>query len=257
VTGTVRRIGFTVLKGARHVERDAAELTRVGPRGDRCFALVDVEGRRVLRTVENPALTRLTATWDDPLLTVTTPDGDAVTGTPQPTDEPLLSADYWDREARLTLLDGPYADALTAYLGRPVRLARTAPGDVVWAEPVSIVTTGALHRLADRIRAAGNPVPGALDVRFRATLTLDLSDDPAAGTVLRVGDAVLRVGRPIDRCAVVDIDPATGARADRVLTHLRTEGGELRFGVGAHVVTPGRVTRDAPVTTLGAVAVTD
>ena len=60
----VSRIGFTSLKGARHLGRPFVDLTRDGPVGDRVFCLVDLARGRVLRTVENPTLVQTRATWD-------------------------------------------------------------------------------------------------------------------------------------------------------------------------------------------------
>ena len=37
----VERIGFTPLKGARHLAHDSVELSATGPTGDRVFCLVD------------------------------------------------------------------------------------------------------------------------------------------------------------------------------------------------------------------------
>jgi hypothetical protein len=37
----IDRIGFTTLKGGRHMTHDLADLTASGPVGDRVFCLVD------------------------------------------------------------------------------------------------------------------------------------------------------------------------------------------------------------------------
>jgi len=47
----VVRIGFTAVKGGRHVCHDGVELALTGPVGDRVFCLVDLARNRVLRTV--------------------------------------------------------------------------------------------------------------------------------------------------------------------------------------------------------------
>jgi uncharacterized protein YcbX len=237
----VRRLGFATLKGTRHLARGAVTLAVEGPVGDRVFCLVDVGSARVLRTVEHPSLTRVSATEVAGELRLSWDDGREVVGHPETTDEAPLTVDYWGRPATVRLLDGPHSAALTAYLGRPVRLAATAPGDVVWAGAVSVVTSGELDRLADRLVGAGLTPPSGLDARFRATVTLDADQDPSPGTRLRVGSATVEVQRRIDRCAVVDIDPDTGLRDLPVLAHLERHDGLLTFGVDARVVQPGRV----------------
>ncbi|WP_457254393.1 MOSC domain-containing protein [Pedococcus sp. P5_B7] len=243
----VRRLGFATLKGTRHVARDAVTLAADGPVGDRAFCLVDPASGRVLRTVEHPSLIQVEATSDGGDLCLRMPDGQEVVGRVEATDEapltvdPVLTVDYWGRPASVRLLAGPHAAALTAYLGRAVRLAATEPGEVVWAGAVSVVTTGELERLSGRMLAAGVTPPPGLDARFRATITLDAAQDAAPGTHLRVGSATIEVQRRIDRCAVVDIDPATGRRQVPVLAHLERHDGLLTFGVDARVVAPGRV----------------
>lgn len=237
----VRRLGYAVVKGTRHLARERLTLALDGVEGDRAFCLVDPSSGRVLKTVENPSLTAVEATvGDDGDLALRLPDGTQVSGRPTPTGD-LTTVDYWGRSVTARLLDGPHAAALAAYLGRPVRLAATAPGDVVWAGSVSVVTTGALERLRERMRASGATPPAPLDERFRATLTLDAADDPVPGTCLRIGTATIEVGRRVDRCAVVDADPATGRRAKPVLAHLERHDGLLTFGVDARVVQPGRI----------------
>lgn len=248
-TAQVRRLGFAVLKGTRHLARDAVTLGVDGPVGDRAYCLVDPLSARVLRTVEHPSLTCVEATTGDGGgVRLRWPDGREVDGLLEATDEAPLTVDYWGRPATVRLLAGPHTAALAAYLGRPVRLAATAPGAVVWAGAVSVVTTGQLERLSRRILGAGLTAPPDLATRFRATLTLDAEHDPAPGTRLRVGAATIEVGRRIDRCAVVDIDPATGLRDVPVLAHLERRGGLLTFGVDARVVQAGRVEMGDPAT---------
>lgn len=252
----VGRLGFATLKGTRHLERTSVMLAEHGPVGDRAYCLVDPQRARVLRTVEHPALTVVEAADHDGELHLRLPDDQPLDGRPidtrllddrlvegrlDPTDEAPLTVEYWGRPATVQLLDGPHTAALAAYLEHPVRLAATRPGDVVWAGGVSLVTTGALERLTQRLEAAGIRVPTDLDERFRASITLEAADDPPPGTRLRLGTATIEVGRPIDRCAVVDIDPGTGRRDVQVLAHLDRHDGLLTFGVEAHVVRPGVV----------------
>ena len=98
------------------------------------------------------------------------------------------------------------------HLGREVVLARAAPGEVVYGAVVTLVTRSSLARLAEEV---GARVDGA---RFRSTFELD-GDDLApmverdwVGRRLRIGDAEVRVRGMVPRCAVIDLDPATGVR---------------------------------------------
>lgn len=239
---TVRRLGLTLIKGTRHTDRDEIELDDHGPVGDRTWCLVDRAAARVLRTVENPLLVQLVAADLGDRLAVTTPDGHTTEAETRDSADGIRAFDYWGRGARIRLQDTELNAVLSTHLGRDVVLARAERGDVVYAEPVSIVTTGALRRLSETLKGSGYAVPPALDVRFRATITLVADEDPAPGTLLGVGDAVLEVGQPLERCAVIDLDPTTGEHTGSLLLHhLRTPDGRLLFGVGARVIAPGTV----------------
>ncbi|MGZ4438467.1 MAG: MOSC domain-containing protein [Nocardioidaceae bacterium] len=238
----VARIGFTPLKGGRHREHPSVDLAATGPVGDRGLCLVDPVAARCLRTVENPALVRLVARRDGERLTLDLP-GRRVEGDLHAAGE-TLTVDYWGRDATVEILDGPFGDACSEHLGRHVVLARARPGDVVYGGSVTLVTTGSLALLSERV---GAPVAGE---RFRATLHVDTGDLPAhvedgwVGRELTLGTARLRVRGIVPRCAVVDLDPETGERDRDVMKALagyRRGQGEVFFGVDAEVTEPGRV----------------
>lgn len=238
----VQRLGLALVKGTRHVDLDEIELDAHGPVGDRDFCLVDVAARRVLRTVENPGLLGFTARSVAGGLEVTGPDGRTTQAETRDAADGAAVADYWGRGARIRLQDSALNAVFSHAVGREVVLGCAQRGDVVYAEPVSIVTTGALARLAEMVASSGYAVPPALDARFRATVTLVADKDPTPGTWLALGDAVVEVGQPLERCAVIDLDPVTGQRTgSRLLPLIRTGDGRLPFGVGARVVTPGTV----------------
>lgn len=232
----VSRLGLTPLKGARHESLPALELRRTGPALDRALCLVDPDapgGPRVLRTVENPRLPALRASYDAGVLSLDFPDGSRVSG-PLTDAGRELRSDYWGREAVLEVQDGPHAAAVEEWLGRRVVLARARSGDVVYGAPVTVVTTGDLRALG---------LEGQ-DARFRSTITLDTeraADSFTPGQRLSVGGAVIQVRGAVPRCAVVDLDPETGRRDARVLAALPVVAGEPTFGLDAHVVVPGRV----------------
>ena len=239
----VDRIGFTPVKGGRHQTQGSVLLTEAGPRGDRAFCLIDPTDGRCLRTVENPTLLQTRASWDGALLSVELPGG-TVAGEPMSTGD-VRTVDYWGRTVGVERVEGPWASAYLDFLGREVVMTSTAPGDVVYGGPVTLVTNASLARLAAGV---GAPVDGA---RFRATFQLDIEDhldphaeDGWAGRRLRMGTAELRVrGRFL--AAVIDLSPASGVRDLALLQALsayRRSAGEVTFGVYADVTVPGRVT---------------
>lgn len=245
----VARIGFAPLKGARHVEHPAVVLADTGPVGDRAFCLVDPARDRVLRTVENPSLVQATARVDGDRLEVRL-GGAAYAGVPEATGD-RRKVDYWGRVAEVELLDGPWAAAFSEHLGHEVRLARPlTAGDVVYGGSVTLVTTGSLRLLSQRL---GRPVASE---RFRSTFLLDTEwldphvEDTWVGRDLTVGEATVRVRGTVPRCAVVDLDPASGTRDAAVLGTLagyRRRDGEIFFGVDAVVTAGGRVRTGDPI----------
>ena len=244
----VSRLGLTPLKGTRHVDLEHVDLTLDGPVGDRVFCLVDRARGRVLRTVENPSLMRTEAAWHGGVLTTRLP-GRTVEDVPTGTGE-KLEVDYWGRVAALEVVTGPWAAAYSDFLGHDVVLARSArPGEIVYGGSVSLVTSSSLDRVARDV----GPVDSA---QFRATFTLETTgqepfvEDGWVGRPQRVGEAEVEVRSVLPRCAVVDLDPATGERSADVLKSLagyRRSLGEIVFGVDAVVTRPGRVEVGATV----------
>jgi uncharacterized protein YcbX len=233
----VRAAGFSPVKGTRHLAHSRVHLDDQGPIGDRAWCLVDVGARRVLRTVQHPALMVVVARFDDGVLSMSLA-GDAVVASPEATGE-TLTCDYWGRPVELSLTDGPHGGLVSDHLGQDVRLAAAPRGGVVFAAPITIVGTASLRQLGD-VDAA----------RFRATLVVETDEpwveDSWAGTEVRVGDAVLRIGGPIPRCAVIDHHPETGVKDSRLLKALVRQrpvnrAGEPLFGVYAEVAGPGPV----------------
>ena len=239
----IERIGFTPLKGGRHLTQEVVDLTTEGPVGDRVFCLVDRSCGRVLRTVENPTLLRASASWRAGVLSVDL-NGVTYAGKPSPSGE-TLKVDYWGRTAAVEICTGPWAAAYSEYLGFDVVLAGpVTPGEVVYGASVTVVTTGSMRLLAQRLgRDVGSE-------RFRATFLVDTGDAPShvedswVGRELRVGGATVLVRGVVPRCAVVDLDPVTGQSDAPVLRQLagyRRSHGEINFGVDARVTAAGPV----------------
>ena len=148
-------------------------------------------------------------------------------------------------EGRLAV--GPWSAAISDYLERELRLVQVAePGGAFPdGRPVSLVSEASLRELAGH--AGVDAVDGR---RFRMLIGLDgcgaHEEDSWIGRRIRVGDVVLEVGGPIDRCAATTRNPDTGEvdldtlRAIKRYRGLR-DGRHADFGVFAAVVEPGRV----------------
>jgi len=256
----IQRIGFTPVKGGRHLTHELVDLTAGGPAGDRVFALVDRSRGRVLRTVENPTLIQASSAWDAGILSVDLP-GHTSEGMPVASGE-ALEVDYWGRSARVDIVAGPWAAAYSEHLGLEVVLCRpVTSGEVVYGASVTLLTTTSMGLLEARL---GRAVESE---RFRSTFLVDSGDldvsaapshpnspsasqswsnveDSWVGRELRIGDATVRVRGVVPRCAVVDLDPTTGQKDAPVLAEMaryRRGDGEISFGVDAVVTKPGRV----------------
>lgn len=243
---SVPSLGFAHVKGTRHEARPGAAVDAHGPIGDREFCFVDVERRQVLKTVQNPRLIRMTTSLVDDTLTITLPDGRSASGVSVGQGE-RLTCSYWKRPVDLELTDGPHSLLASEWLGKPVRLARAPRGGVVYGDALSIITTASLRELADR---SGHRTLLDEAARFRATVVLDTDEpfieDTWQGEEVTVSwaqsaDLRIRIGEPIPRCAVIDLDPVSGDRGSHLLktlaaTRPRNVGGEPLFGVYAEVI---------------------
>lgn len=243
---TVRSAGLSPVKGTRHVPEPGLRLDAHGAVGDRRWCFVDTAAARVLRTVQHPTLIGVLAEQVGDELGVTLPDGRSVAAEPERTGE-TLACDYWGRTVDLELTDGPHSDLVSDLLGRPARLAAAPRGSVVFGSPLTVLGTASLADVAARL---GRPSLVDEAARFRATLVVETAEpyeeDAWLGREVAVGSAVLRVGGPVPRCAVIDHHPQTGARDVRLLKALVehrpvNRAKEPMFGVYADCVRPGVV----------------
>lgn len=247
----VTRVGFAPVKGTRHASYDAVALSGQGPIGDRTFCLVDVDRRRVLKTVENPSLVAITTSWDGLRLTMALPSGEVASSGVDPTGE-RVECDYWGRPTTVALMDGPHAALASSNLGREVRLAAAPPGAIVYGAPVTLVSRASLRALAGTM---GRPDLADQAARFRPTVVVDdlepWAEESWAGRTVRLGEAAVRVNALVPRCAVIDLDPVTGVADAPVLKALAARpdapAPDLPFGVDAFVAAPGRVRPGDPV----------
>jgi uncharacterized protein len=227
--------------GLHHPE--AVELTSVGVAGNRQYFLVDEAGRLVGGVRHGP-LVRVSSEVENERLTLRFPEGPIVSDDVELRDP--VTTNFWGRPVEGRLVEGPWSDALSDYVGSHIRLVRAERGDAWDVEPATLVSLASCARLGDELNAEIDPR------RFRMLLTLDgcaaHEEDGWNGRAVRVGDAVLRVGGSVPRCAVTTQDPTTGVRSLDTLGAIKRyrgvrveDGKSLDFGVYATVEQPGRV----------------
>jgi uncharacterized protein YcbX len=136
--------------------------------------------------------------------------------------------------------------ALSADLGRPVRLRRDIGGIQDLERTLLITTEATRTALAEELGAE-------LDLRrFRTNLHLELDATAWAehewegATVRFAGGVVLRLLHPCVRCAIPTRDPATQQKWPELLRHLDARH-ETLFGINARVLHAGRIAADESV----------
>lgn len=240
---TVAALSIAPVKGMRLVAVQAVTLDPSGPRGDRAFHVREGDGALAL-TSRNPALVQVVPAWDADReeLALEFPDGDRVAG-PIVRGERVETAFYDGRAVPGHEVDGPFAPALSAHLGRPVTLV--ARDDAVSGgddAPVTLMSLGSLAAVRDRLGVH------ELDARrFRMAVTVDgvrpWEEHGWAGREVAIGAALVRVDAPTERCVVTTRSPDDGHRDLPVLRALAGLRGkdDVSFGVWCTVLRPGAV----------------
>jgi uncharacterized protein YcbX len=246
----VTRLSIAPVRSLGLSHPPSVDLTDHGVVEDRRVYLVDTAGRLVDRLVSGP-LVRVHA-WTDPgatRLRLDFPDGTVVEDEVR-LGEPIETSLH-GRTAVGHLALGPWAEAMTPYAGRPVRIVRcdrpagTRRGTT---NSVSLVGDGSMRRLARELGLE------SVDLRrFRMLIELsgagEHEEDGWIGGEIEIGTARLRITKPDARCAITTQDPDSGLRDLDTLGAIRryrgirrSDGqGRLDFGVLGEVIGPGRV----------------
>lgn len=217
---------------------DALRLDPRGVAGDRAHALFDEHkgAPRRLTVRQAPGMLRWSAAYPDlpgdalaptavPLPRVTAPDGTVFAW-----DDPRLPA------------------AMTADLGREVALRRDLGLMQDLGDSILVTTQATL----DAVSAA---LHRPLDLRrFRTNIHVALDDAAHAeedweGRRLRVGDVVLDLVHPCERCVIPTRDPDTTEKHADIMRWLTRERAGL-FGINARATGAGRIAVGDPVALL-------
>ncbi|HLH45587.1 MAG TPA: MOSC N-terminal beta barrel domain-containing protein [Acidimicrobiales bacterium] len=220
---------------------DAATVIPTGIAGDRRWGVQSIESQRVLSAKREGRLLEARGETADPVL-VTLPTGERLAG------------------------PGPAADAaLTAWLGRPVRLAEAGsdeptfesqsdysddesdtvtwdgrPGSFVDSSPVHLVTTATLRAMGAERPDLDWQLP-----RFRPNLVVDAPGDERVedgwvGRRCTVGEVELLIVKPCTRCVMVTRRQPGAQRQPEILSHL-THTAAAALGVLGRVVRTGAI----------------
>ena len=242
----VARISISPVKCFRLSHPEEVELGPDGVAENRRFFLIGADGER-LRSSQTPWPVKIRADYDASAerLRMEFPDGDVVESDATALAEHVHSANG-SLDIRGRVVQGAWEEPLSELAGHPVRLVRADGVGTTLNGPVTLVSDGSLGRLAEQA--------GAEEIdsrRFRMLFELTgceaHEEDTWEGRSFSVGEAVVRVGGPVDRCAVTTRDPDTGERDLDTLRLIksyrgqRESDGAVLFGVYGSVVQPGRV----------------
>jgi uncharacterized protein YcbX len=239
------------VKSMRGEARESVTVGPLGIEGDRRFGLLDTRSGTIISAKKDGRLLDALAMLAGVELTVRLPTGETALAT------------------------GPSVDtALTAWLGRPVRLVEARPegrgtyeipvdfedddseprqwqgpaGSFVDSAPVHLLTTASL-----RASSAERPELQWEVARFRPNVVIDAEGDDFIeqgwiGRKVAMGEVVLDIPRPCSRCVMTTrAQPGGIERQLDILRHLNGAHGS-NLGVLGRVVRGGRLEVGHPVT---------
>ena len=239
----------TPVKGLALHHPDAVLLLRTGAAGDREFFVID--GRdRLISIWKTGRLVRFRAAHDPKMGRITLSSaGVEVCDGPAQLGAPVIADFYGERKVAGTVVEGPWNAVLSDAAGEPVRLVRASdPGAGHDEHPVTLLGEESVAELARR-----SGVRSVDAQRFRMLISFSgLSahvEDCWPGRTIEVGEALVRVGGPVPRCAATTRDPDRGARDLPTVRMIRSYRGVqvnefgrgVNFGVYADVVREGVV----------------
>lgn len=230
------------------VHPDEVVVGASGVVGNRRFWLRDEHGK-LFNAKREGVLLQIRPEWDESSrrLALTFPSGQRVDGIVE-VGEQIDAMMYGELRSSRRIV-GPWHDAISEFVGRPLELLWADDGGVdrLTSEgTVSLVSMASLERLREEMEA-DRPLDGR---RFRMLFEIEgvgaHEEDTWIGRHVQVGDAELVFHGDIGRCIVTARDPDTGVVDLPTLVTLaayRREGVSepLPLGIKGTVYTPGRV----------------
>jgi uncharacterized protein YcbX len=246
---TVSRLSITPVRSLALQHPESVELGPHGVEDDRRYSIHTDDGRLFDATKHGPLVSigaELDRTDGSERLTLRMPSGETISA--EVALGPLTQLDVYDRLFAARPVIGPWAEALSEWVGRPLQLFRSErrAGESD-RNGVSIMSEASVEELA-RQGNGGTPVDPR---RFRMLIELAGAERPHQedgwiGHRVRIGEAYVRITKPVARCVITTQDPDTGLRDFPTLHVIRAyrgvrEGRKLDFGVYGEVLEPGRV----------------
>ena len=236
------------MKSLGLVHPEQVLLDHGGVVGNRRFWLCDEKGA-LYGGKRDGTMLRIRPDWNESTrqLALMFPDGDCVEGVVELSD--VVDAQLYRLPRPSRRVIGPWEEAISRYVGRPLTLLWAEEGAVdrtPQGGSVSVVSRASLERL----RAEAGMSDAIDGRRFRMLFEIDgleaHEEDRWIGHGVRIGEATVVFHGDIGRCVVTSRHPDTGVIDVPTLVTLagyRREGPteHLPFGIYGAVVVPGRV----------------
>ncbi|HTX32441.1 MAG TPA: MOSC N-terminal beta barrel domain-containing protein [Solirubrobacteraceae bacterium] len=248
MSATVTALSIAPVKGTQLRAAERIRLDEHGVRENRRFFLIDEDGEMV-NALRLGALNTIVSGYSDAdrRLSLSFPDGPDLKDEVRLGDEVLTR--FYDQPMPSRLVLGPWSEAISEHVGRPLRLVEAGPGGAVdrGAEgAVTVVSLASLGRLAEQAERSG------VDARrFRMLIEVDgieaHEEDGWVGRQLRIGDALLRGRGHVGRCAITNRHPETGEIDLQTLKILGTYRRDVEttepvaFGIYGEILQPGTI----------------
>jgi uncharacterized protein YcbX len=243
-------ISVAPVKALALAQRDEVLVEPFGVRDNRRFHLIGEDGR-LLNGKQLGPLVRVSADWDEGarMLALRFPDGIRVEGQVE-LGEPVATNFYGHRDVPGRLVAGPWADALSSFAGRPLRLVQPdSPGGGLdrGRGAVTLLSTASLEALREAARADGPVDPRRFRMLFGVEGIGAHEEDSWLDRRVQIGQATIVPRGIVGRCVVTTRDPETGERTLDTLDVLAGYRGDIEtteplpFGVWGEVAEPGRV----------------
>ena len=212
------------LKSGRAIARETVTVNLDGVEGDRRFMLIEPDGRFITQR-ELQTLAKVEASHIDGGVHLRM--GDRETSVRFDPDR-RLNVQVWGSEVDAAVSDDTADETLSAWFGRPVKLAHmdasaerlvgaewagtAAPVGFADGFPVLITTTGSLADL-NRTLAEKGQEPVGMD-RFRTNILVDCDDawDEDFWESVEIGGIRFDLVKPCARCIMTTQDQVTGER---------------------------------------------
>jgi uncharacterized protein len=251
---TVTALGITPVKGTRLRAVERVRLGRYGVRENRRFFLID-DRDEMINATHLGMLNSVLSDYDDEgrRLSLTFPDGRVLEDEVRLGGE--VTAGFYAEPMRATLVNGGWSEALSAFVGQPVRLVEAGDEGAVdrgAIGAVPLISRASLERLAVRVER-----PSVDPRRFRMLIEVDgveaHEEDGWVDRTLEVSETVLRGRGHVGRCVITNRHPETGEidlQTLKILGRYRRDLATtepVAFGIYGEVVRPGAITVGDPV----------